>query len=115
LEAETRSAIELNEEIETNFPPFRFLPEETQIEIIAAALYLNLQIDDIKAPAGCREKAAANYAADIVFNHAMYNGALVACGFSGPAVGACAGFATVVYGIAQGRSYYKYKKALKGC
>jgi hypothetical protein len=88
------------------------LPECTQIEIIAAALYLNVNID--KKP-DCRQAAAEDYALDIVFNHAMYNTALVACGFSGPAVGVCAGSATAAYAIAQGYSYWKYKRALKRC
>jgi len=101
--------------IEENYPLFSSLQEETKIEVIAAALYLNLQISGSKAPSDCKKNAAEAFAIALVTNQAVYNLGLVACGVTGPGTPACWGFATASLAIADGVAYWQYKRALKKC
>jgi hypothetical protein len=117
----TEPAVVLIEKIITNYPQFPSLSEETQIDIIAAAIFLDVQefldIDPEKTPnqADCKKAAAQDYAVTASVATATLQAGLMGCAFSGPAAGACCAIAGASYGVAMGVGYWQYKRAVARC
>ena len=116
FEKEMLAASVLYEEIGNSYSSFPSLPQETQIEIIAAAIYLNLQNNNTKGPVeDCRNEALRMYAVTASLATADLTGSLVGCAFTGPGAGACCAIAGAKYGVTMGVGYWQYKRAIKKC
>jgi hypothetical protein len=117
FEDDVHIAITLMEEIEAGYPSFASLPEKTQIEIIAAAIYVNMQSLGTKdhSITDCRKEAAAMLAVSLSTATALYEASLIGCAFSGPAAPGCCALASAGYGVSVGVSMWQYRRAVRRC
>jgi len=109
-------AEELFEDIGNNYPQFSSFSEETQIDIIAAAIFLKIQDPDTKgAPTDCKKEAALMYAVSASVATASLQAGLMSCAFAGPGAPACCAVAGAAYGVAMGVAYWQYRRAVARC
>jgi hypothetical protein len=115
FEVAVSDAIALIEDTEANNPLFAYLPEETQIELIAAAMYVNMQHIGAKESPDCRKEAAAMYAVSLSVATATMQYGLISCAFSGPGAAACCAGVAAVYGVEVAIASWQFHRALKRC
>jgi len=113
----TSVAVELIKEIENSCLSFPSLPPDIQIEIIAAAIYLNMQNSESKKPSyeDCKNEALRMYAVTASLATASLQAGLISCAASGPGAPACCATAGAIYGVAMGVGYWQYRRAIKRC
>ncbi|MDR0206152.1 MAG: hypothetical protein LBI45_02710 [Bacteroidales bacterium] len=112
----SNDAEELVNDVEDFYPSFSSLLEETQIEVLTAAIYLNQPQGGAKGPVqDCERGAWEDYAWSLAGAHAGLTVALNICPFTGPGVGACVASAFTGYGIAVAWASIGYKRVLKRC
>ena len=116
MEAEKVNAIALFEEVNNN-PQFSSLQETAKMEILTAAIYLNMKNNVPKdySVSDCKRAAWEDYAFALAGATLGLEFALHLCIGTGPAAVACVGGAFACYGVAVAWATWGYKRALRRC
>lgn len=108
-------------ELRASYPSFDNLDKTTQSDILAAAIYYNynnMSLDKTTNPNDkeeCLNEALRMYAVSLSAATATYEASLIACGCTGPGVGACVAVASGCYAVSVGVASWQYHRAVKRC